>query len=93
MVKGNANDSKFMNIEERNSWGVALVLFNKVIDPDVGWSSPANKLINVDLPAPEVPMIATDSPALILNEIPFRMDNWLSLLITDLVIFSTLIMD
>ena len=70
-----------------------MVLFNRVIEPDVGWSNPANNPINVDLPAPDVPIIATDSPSLILKEIPFRIDNWLSLLITDLVILSTLIMD
>ena len=63
------------------------------IFPDVGWSNPASKLINVDLPAPDVPIMATDSPALMLKEIPFRIDSSLALLMTDLVIFSTLIMD
>ncbi len=45
------SSSVLMSVSPRNTW------------PDVGWSSPASMCSSVDLPEPDGPMIAVNSPA------------------------------
>src|SRR5262245_13114699 len=58
--------------------------------PSVGSSSPASNASNVDLPAPDAPMIATVSPASMFRSTAARMVSVPSGLLTCLVIFSAL---
>jgi acyl-CoA thioesterase I len=50
--------------------------------PSLGLSRPANKPSSVDLPEPEDPIMATDSPALISRSIPFNMHSGPSEVVT-----------
>ncbi len=43
-----------------------------MISPEVGRSMPVIKLIMVDLPAPDLPYTATNSPCATFRSMPFR---------------------
>src|SRR5687767_11079304 len=58
--------------------------------PSLGSSSPASNASNVDLPAPEAPMIATVSPASMFRSTAARMVSVPSGLLTCLLMFSAL---
>ena len=58
--------------------------------PEVGVSSPASSASSVDLPAPDAPTMATDSPAAMSNETSFTMVSIPSGLVTFFVRFSAL---
>src|SRR5687768_2079822 len=58
--------------------------------PEVGVSSPARSASSVDLPAPEAPTMATDSPAPMSNATSFTMVSIPSGLVTFFVRFSAL---
>ncbi len=43
-----------------------------ITSPSVGWSMPVNMLISVDLPLPDLPTTATNSPACTVRSTPFN---------------------
>src|SRR5262245_41072433 len=62
----------------------------RVMCPEVGVSSPASSASSVDLPAPDAPMMATDSPAAMSNDTSFTMVSIPSGLVTFFVRFAAL---
>ena len=61
------------------------------MDPEVGVSNPASRLIKVDLPEPYSPTIAILSPDLIIKSMDDKICNIPSEVITDLFSFSVTI--
>jgi hypothetical protein len=62
-----------------------------MIDPEVGVSNPASRLIKVDFPEPDSPIIAILSPDLIIKSMDDKICRIPSDVVTDLLKFSVTI--